>query len=285
MNSIAGFLVVSMIFSNTAGIGDTDNMPPPNQPVAQATENLVVFEETDEEKQAELEKQKQLEQEALRLEEEAKLLAEEAQRIEKENANTKANEVDFDYDIASYTTNYSQSSSNANRNFNMLLASDSINGIILKPGESFSYNDVILSHRTAQRDYLPAGVISNGKIINATGGGICQISSTLYNAAMYSGMTITTRRNHSLKVGYLPVGRDATASWGSIDFCFRNDLDRPVKIESSMADGVIKIRFLSTGNPNIGDIRIVVTQSDGTYYLNRYVNGVVDYTATSRYKG
>lgn len=283
MNSIAGILVVSMLLGNTAGMGDTSNAPPQTQPVTQATENLVVFEETEEEKQAELEKQKKLEEEALRLEEETKRLAEE-KRLEDEKAKSKANVVDFNYDIASYTTNYSQSSSNANRNFNMLLASDSINGIVIKPGEAFSYNDVILSHRTPQRDYLAAGVISDGKIVNATGGGICQISSTLYNAALYSGMTITTRRNHSLKVGYLPAGRDATASWGSIDFCFRNDLDRPVKIESVMANGVIKIRFLSPGNPNVGDIKIVVTQSDGTYYLNRYVNGVVDYTATSRYK-
>jgi vancomycin resistance protein YoaR len=286
MNSIAGIIVVSMLFSNTPGIGGTANTPASTQPVSQATENLVVFEETEEEKQAELEKQKQLEEEAMRIDEEAKRIAEEeAKRIEVEKANAAANVVDFNYDIASYTTNYSQSSSNANRNFNMLLASDSINGIIIKPGETFSYNDVILSHRTAQRDYLAAGVISDGKIVNAIGGGICQISSTLYNAALYSGMTITTRRNHSLKVGYLPVGRDATASWGSIDFCFRNDLDKPVKIESVMANGVIKIRFLSPGNPNIGDIKIDVTQSDGTYYLKRYVNGVVDYTATSRYKG
>lgn len=285
MNSIAGILVVSMLLGNTTGIGDTDSMPPPNQPVPQATENLVVFEETEEEKQAELEKQKKLEEEALRLEQEAKRLAEETNRLEEEKAKTNANILDFNYDIASYTTKYSQSSSNANRNFNMLLASDSINGIIIEPGETFSYNDVILSHRTSQRDYLPAGVISDGKIVNATGGGICQISSTLYNAALYSGMTITTRRNHSLKVGYLPAGRDATASWGSIDFCFRNDLEVPVKIESVMADGVIKIRFLSPGNPNIGDIKIVVTESGGTYYLNRYINGIVDYTASSRYRG
>lgn len=277
MNSIAGILVISMLFSNTAGISDHGNTPLPNQSVSQATNDLVVFEETEAEKQAELEKQKQLEAEAKQLEAEAK-------RLEEEKAKAAAGIVDFNYDIASYSTNYSQSASNANRNFNMLLASDSINGVIINPGETFSYNDVILSHRTAQRDYLEAGVISDGKIVNATGGGICQISSTLYNAALYSGMTITTRRNHSLKVGYLPVGRDATASWGSIDFCFRNDLDRPVKIESVMANGTIKIRFLSPGNPNIGEIKLEVTQSDGTYYLNRYVNGIVDYTATSRYK-
>lgn len=268
MNSIAGILVVSMLFSS-AGTGQAPEKPS-NQPTIQSTENLIIFEETKEERQALLEKQKKIE--------------EEAQRIEVEKSKAALNALDFDYDIASYTTNYSQSSANANRNYNMLLASDSINGTVLNPGETFSYNDVILSHRTAQRDYVAAGVISNGKIVNGVGGGICQISSTLYNAALYSGMTITQRRNHSLKVGYLPAGRDATASWGSIDFCFRNDLDRPVKIESVMANGVIKIRFLSPGNPNIGEVKLVVTQNNGSYYLNRYINGVVNYTATSHYK-
>jgi|GEM_PF-1136888 Uncharacterized vancomycin resistance protein len=290
MNSIASILIVSMLFGNAAGVDNTANTPSSTQATSQEPETLVVFDQTEEEKQAELEEQKRLEEEAKQAaakQAAEKLAAEklaEEKRIKEEKAKAAAKVVDYNYDIASYTTNYSQSASNANRNFNMLLASDSINGVIIKPGETFSYNDVILSHRTAKRDYLAAGVISDGKIVNAIGGGICQISSTLYNAAMYSGMTITKRRNHSLKVGYLPVGRDATASWGSIDFCFRNDLDRPVKIESVMKNGVIKIRFLSPGNPNVGNIKIDVTQSNGTYYLKRYVNGVVDYTATSRYQ-
>ncbi|HCT64091.1 MAG TPA: hypothetical protein DIC60_02255 [Lachnospiraceae bacterium] len=295
MNSIASILIVSMLFGNAAGVDNTANTPSTTQATSQEPETLVVFEQTEEEKQAELEEQKRLEEEAkqaaakqaaekLAAEKQAAEKLAEEKRLKEEKAKAAAKAVDYDHDIASYTTNYSQSASNANRNFNMLLASDSINGVIIKPGETFSYNDVILSHRTAKRDYLAAGVISDGKIVNAIGGGICQISSTLYNAAMYSGMTITKRQNHSLKVGYLPAGRDATASWGSIDFCFRNDLDRPVKIESVMKNGVIKIRFLSPGNPNIGTIKIDVTQNSGTYYLKRYVNGVVDYTATSRYK-
>ena len=84
----------------------------------------------------------------------------------------------------------------------------------------------------------------------------------------------------------MPNGRDATASWGSIDFRFRNDLDVPVKIESVMNDGIVKIRFLAPENPNIGAITVNVTQqADGTYVLNRIrEDGTIDYTATSRYK-
>lgn len=196
----------------------------------------------------------------------------------------KPKEINFDYDIASYTTKYTGADSN-NRNYNMHLASDSINGIILQPGDSFSYNDVILKNSHNGKDYKAAGIYSNGKAATGIGGGICQISSTLYQAALYSGMTITERRNHSLKVGYMPSGRDATASWGSIDFKFRNDLDVPVKIESVMKNGTIKVRFLAPENPNVGNIKIdVIYQADGAYVLKRTrADGKVDYTATSRY--
>lgn len=190
----------------------------------------------------------------------------------------------FDFDIASYTTKYTGADSN-NRNYNMHLASDSINGIILEPGDSFSYNNVILKNSHNGKDYKEAGIYSNGKAATGIGGGICQISSTLYQAALYSGMTITERKNHSLPVGYMAKGRDATASWGSIDFKFRNDLSVPVKIESVMQNGKIKVRFLATQDPNIGNIKVdVIHQADGAYVLKRTrANGTVDYTATSRY--
>ena len=194
-------------------------------------------------------------------------------------------QLNFDHDIASYITKYSQSEYNADRNYNMLLASDSINGIILQPGEEFSYNDVILSKRTPQRDYKNAPIISNGEMVPAIGGGICQISTTLFDAALYSGMTITSRRNHSLMVGYVPAGWDATVSWGTIDFKFRNDLKLPVKIESVMKDGTLKIRFLSPGDPEIGEIKVFSSKnSDGSYTLYRQVDGVIDYQTTSRYR-
>ncbi len=190
----------------------------------------------------------------------------------------------FDFDIASYTTKYTGADSN-NRNYNMHLASDSINGIVLEPGDSFSYNNVILKNSHNGKDYKEAGIYSNGKAATGIGGGICQISSKLYQAALYSGMTITERRNHSLPVGYMPKGRDATASWGSIDFKFRNDLSVPVKIESVMQNGKIKVRFLATQDPNVGNIKVdVIHQADGSYVLKRTrADGTVDYTATSRY--
>ena len=190
-----------------------------------------------------------------------------------------------DYDRASYITYYTTGDSAANRNHNMQLAIDAINGEILKPGESFSYNECLLSKRSSDNDYKEAGILSDGVMTTGIGGGICQVSSTLFNAALYSDMTITARRNHSAKVGYLPPGRDATCSWGSIDFCFRNDLTVPVKIDAWMKDGTMKIRFLSDGNPEIGDVKVNVVQTeDGGYLLTRRIDGKADYTTYSKYK-
>ena len=273
MNSLIGALVVSMALGTAAPADNNVAEKIDDYRPRIAEDGTVSFGPTEEEIRAA--------EEAKRAEEEARKAEEERKRQEEMLKNPQ--NLNYDHDIASFTTNYSQKG-NANRNFNMQLACDAINGVILTPGQEFSYNDTLLSKRDPKNDYKPAGVISGGKLVNATGGGICQVSSTLFNAALYSGMTITQRRNHSLKVGYLPAGRDATCSWGSIDFRFRNDLKLPVKIEATMGNGTIKIRFLSPGDPEIGKIDLKVTQNKGTYTLYRYVDGVVDYTTTSRYK-
>lgn len=186
------------------------------------------------------------------------------------------------YEIASYSTKYAGSFSN-NRNYNMLLAVDTLNGIIINPGEEFSYLWAINNMAPEGRYYKEAGVISDGELISGLGGGICQVSSTLYNSALYSDMTITERRNHSQKIDYLPPGRDATVAAGSIDLRFRNDLKIPVMITGIMADGVITMGIVSQRDPEIGDIDIDVTYAKGVYTLHRYVDGVEDYTARSIY--
>ncbi len=256
IKSVADLLVLTMVVGNTPIVDATENSTVPivSENSVAEEEPFIIIEEPEPEVVPEPEEPEQ------------------------------PKELNFDFDIASYTTKYTGADS-INRNYNMHLASDSINGIILQPGDSFSYNNVILKNSHNGRDYKEAGIYSNGKTATGIGGGICQISSTLYQAALYSGMTITERRNHSLPVAYMAKGRDATASWGSIDFKFRNDLTVPVKIESTMKNGVIKVRFLAPENPNIGNIKIdVIHQADGAYVLKRTrENGTVDYTATSRY--
>lgn len=280
MNNIIGALIVSLSLGGVTPV--TEKVDPSDYLPSIEADGSIVMGPTEAEKKAE--------EERLKREEEARKAAEEAKRAEEERkrqeelAKDPAN-LNYDHDIASYITHYSQRASDANRNFNMQLACDAINGEIIVPGEEFSYNDTVLSKRAPNNDYKPAGVISGGKMVNAIGGGICQVSTTLFDAALYSGMTITNRRNHSLKVGYVPAGMDATCSWGTIDFCFRNDLSVPVKIEAVMNNGTMKIRFLAPSDPQIGDIQLKVTQNNGVYTLSRYVNGVVDYTTTSVYRG
>lgn len=265
MNTIVGTLILSLALSGT--VPAPDPIDPEILKPHIEEDGTIAFGMTEEE----------------RLAKEAAQKAAAEQKI-KEEMIQNANSLNYDYDIASYETHYSQRPKDANRNFNMMLACEAINGEIILPGEEFSYNDTLLSKRSPERDYKTAGVISGGKLVDAIGGGICQISTTLFNASLYSGMTITERRNHSLKVGYVPAGRDATCSWGSIDFCFRNDLEIPVKIEATIANGTVKIRFLSPSNPNLGKIDLVTSHVNGAYVLNRYVNGVMDYSTTSRYR-
>ena len=132
-----------------------------------------------------------------------------------------------------------------NRNHNLTLACASMNGIILQPGETFSYNDT-LGQRTKENGYRRAGAYSGWELVQSYGGGICQGSSTLYCAALYADLEIVQRKNHGYKVGYLDAGLDATVNWGGPDFQFRNNTHFPVKIAAEVSDGFVKVTILGT---------------------------------------
>lgn len=129
--------------------------------------------------------------------------------------------------VGGYYTTITNSS--ANRINNITLSCSSINGRVLTPGQVFSFNGVV-GQRTTQRGYKVAPVYSGNKVVTGVGGGICQTSTTLYNAACDSGMQVLERHHHTLPVHYIASGRDATVSWGTADFKFRNNKDYPVKI-------------------------------------------------------
>ena len=129
--------------------------------------------------------------------------------------------------IASFSSRMSR---DENRITNIRLACQSINGTVLQPGEEFSFNDVV-GARTAERGYKEAGVIVGGdRLDNGLGGGICQVSGTLFNAVVMSDLEIVTRYTHSYELSYLTRGRDATVDYGRKDFVFRNSSDKPVTI-------------------------------------------------------
>ena len=125
----------------------------------------------------------------------------------------------------------SLSGSSANRISNVKKACELLDGLVLIPGQTLSFNDT-LGERTEANGWLPATAYANGEVRQEYGGGICQVSSTLYNAALYANLEIVERACHQFQVGYLPWGMDATVSWGWPDFKFRNDAEYPVKIHA-----------------------------------------------------
>lgn len=142
----------------------------------------------------------------------------------------------FPHILGTFSTTYNME--NKNRVTNLELASEKIDGTIILPGEIFSYNKIV-GERTIAKGYKEAAVYSGGKVVDGIGGGICQLSSTLYNAVIYANLEITSRSNHRFLTSYVTAGRDATVSWGTIDFCFKNTRAYPIKILSNVKNGVV----------------------------------------------
>jgi len=140
--------------------------------------------------------------------------------------------------LGKYTTKFS--TSNYNRVQNIRLAAKAIDGTVLLPGEVFSFNDVV-GPRTKDRGYQDAPVIFEGEFVDGLGGGVCQVSSTLYNAALLSGLKIVERIKHSIPSTYVPKGRDATVSYGIIDFKFENNLSHPIYLEAYISGNSLNV--------------------------------------------
>ncbi|MDF2546258.1 MAG: hypothetical protein K0R93_1156 [Anaerosolibacter sp.] len=141
--------------------------------------------------------------------------------------------------LGEYTTQFT--AGNMNRTQNINLASKTINGTVLMPGEIFSFNEKV-GPRTASRGYQNAPVIFKGELVDGLGGGICQVSSTIYNAILLSNLNIVERINHSIPSTYVPKGRDATVSYGVLDFKFQNILAQPIYIESFIRGNLLTVK-------------------------------------------
>lgn len=180
-----------------------------------------------------------------------------------------------------------------NRTYNLELATKKINGTVLLPGEVFSFTEKVAPVTTGA-GYRPATVFINGQPSTDIGGGICQLSSTIYNAQLIAGILPTERRNHSLRVYYVPIGQDATMYEGSIDYKFENTLDYPIYIEAVATDGMLTVSFWSNDTA-LNGIRyepISVVSNDGlradtTLYGYDESGNVVyqKFLHTSQYKG
>lgn len=147
----------------------------------------------------------------------------------------------FKDELATFTTYYNVNE--VQRSENVKLSADFINNTILMPGQEFSYNNTV-GERSLERGFKVAKVYQGGEVVDGLGGGICQTSSTLYNAVLLADLDVTERKNHSLSVAYVKLGRDATVSYGTIDFKFKNNKKTPIKIETSVGGGVLTVKIL-----------------------------------------
>lgn len=184
------------------------------------------------------------------------------------------NDIDssaFRYEISKFTTNYDPGYKS--RVTNLQLATKKINGKVLGPGEEFSFNEVV-GKRTIEAGYQDAKIFLNGEVVDGTGGGICQVSTTLYNAVLLANLEITDRRNHNYTTSYVKAGRDATVVYGAIDFKFKNTRKYPIKIEGTVKGGVIAFKIYGIEEEKEYDIKIVpvVTQTipKKTEYIDDY---------------
>lgn len=168
--------------------------------------------------------------------------------------------------LGHFTTKYDASVKA--RSNNLALAAGKINGTIVMPGETFSYNKVV-GERTIAAGYQEAKIYENGKVVDGLGGGICQISSTLYNAVLDANLEIVSRRNHQFLTSYVGAGRDATVVYGSTDFQFKNTRSYPIKLVCSVKSGIAQI-----------DVYGVKEETEYTVEIRTTVTSTIPYTTT-----
>ena len=163
----------------------------------------------------------------------------------------------FNFCRSCFLTNFS--TSNNDRKCNIILALKKLNGTIVMPGEIFSFNHVV-GERSEKNGFKKAKIIKNKKYIESFGGGVCQVSTTLYNAAIRAGLKIVELHPHSLRVGYVEPGFDAMVNMGSSDLKFINNTNCPILIATSFVNDVCKICIFGEKNPYVYEPYSVVTK-------------------------
>jgi len=172
----------------------------------------------------------------------------------------------FQDELATYTA---VSDSDPDRDTNLRLACEAIDGLVLQPGDAFSYNNA-LGERTAERGYKPGPSYAGTQTVYTIGGGICQVSSALYYCVMVADLEILLRECHTFQPAYAPLGMDATVSWGTLDFRFRNNSDSPIRIVAKASGGTITVSIMGTDNKD--------------YYVEMEYEIINEYPSTTTYK-
>lgn len=187
----------------------------------------------------------------------------------------------YPYKIASYTTYYN--ANDKTRTANLMTAVSNIDDVVIPNGKVFSFNQVV-GKRTITAGYESAKVIANDEFVDGLGGGVCQVSSTVFECVLRANVDIVERTNHTLEIGYVPLGGDATVQWNSRDFQFKNTLGCDARLSMYCSSGKLTCSIYAKEDVNVGNIKIDISKSGDTYILTRTVNGNVNYTTKSVYK-
>ena len=173
----------------------------------------------------------------------------------------------FPNKLSTFSTRFDET--NKDRTNNLNIAASKIDGTILLPGEEFSYNKIV-GERSIKAGYKEAKIYQGGKVIDGLGGGICQISSTLYNAVVYANLNVTERHNHQFITSYVQPGRDATVAYGSKDFKFVNNRTYPIRIDVYINNGIAAVDIYGIKEKNDTEIEIDVDTISTIPYETKY---------------
>lgn len=193
----------------------------------------------------------------------------------------KDNGGSFPYEIATYKTNYD--TANKTRTVNINNAVDKLDNLVIPVGSTFSFNQTV-GKRTVLAGYEEAKVVAGDEFVDGLGGGICQVSSTVFQAVLRANMDITVRACHSLEISYVPLGADATVQWNSQDFQFENNSKSDIKLKVTASGGTLVCTVYAADDIKPSNIKVDVKKESDSYVLTRTVDGKVNYTAYSKYK-
>lgn len=194
---------------------------------------------------------------------------------------SKDSEGDYPYKLATYTSYYR--SSDETRTANLKAAVSKLNNIKIPNDAVFSFNQTV-GKRTVTAGYKTAKVINGGEFVDGLGGGVCQVSSTLFECVLRANVEIVYRTYHSLEIGYVPLGGDATVQWNSKDFKFKNNLGCDVRIKMTCENGKLTCSLYGKEDVRVDGVKIDITKKGDEYILTRTVNGKQNYRTVSRYK-
>ncbi|MBR1762246.1 MAG: VanW family protein [Eubacterium sp.] len=187
----------------------------------------------------------------------------------------------YPYKLATYSTYYH--TSDKTRTANLKKAVSKVNNIVVPSNGVFSFNQTV-GKRTVTAGYETAKVVADGEFVDGLGGGVCQVSSTIFECVLRANAQIVERSCHTLKVAYVPLGGDATVQWNSKDFKFRNSSSADFRINMVCDSGKLTCTVYSNKDIDVGKIGINISRSGSSYVLTRTVNGEQNYRTISTYR-